>query len=39
MRSTWRTDLVRLMILPALGGRIHIGLDKTTGYDFFYRKR
>ena len=30
-------DLVRLMILPALGGRIHIGLDKTTGYDFFYR--
>lgn len=28
---------VRLMILPELGGRIHIGLDKTTGYDFFYR--
>jgi len=28
---------VRLMILPELGGRIHIGLDKTRGYDFFYR--
>ena len=28
---------VRLMILPELGGRIHIGYDKTTGYDFFYR--
>src|SRR5476651_2679847 len=28
---------VRLMILPALGGRIHVGLDKTNGYDFFYR--
>ena len=28
---------VRLMILPELGGRIHIGLDKTRDYDFFYR--
>ncbi|GAB3596322.1 DUF5107 domain-containing protein [Microbacterium tumbae] len=28
---------VRLVILPELGGRIHIGYDKTTGYDFFYR--
>lgn len=28
---------VRLMILPDLGGRIHIGLDKTRDYDFFYR--
>ena len=25
------------MILPELGGRIHVGYDKTTGYDFFYR--
>ena len=25
------------MILPELGGRIHVGLDKTNGYDFFYR--
>ncbi|WP_062520931.1 DUF5107 domain-containing protein [Demequina silvatica] len=28
---------VRLMVLPELGGRIHVGYDKTTGYDFFYR--
>ncbi|MGV8978305.1 MAG: DUF5107 domain-containing protein [Cellulomonas sp.] len=28
---------VRLVVLPELGGRIHIGLDKTNGYDFFYR--
>jgi tetratricopeptide (TPR) repeat protein len=30
-------EYVRLMILPELGGRIHIGFDKTNGYDFFYR--
>ncbi|MBF4572407.1 DUF5107 domain-containing protein [Herbiconiux sp. VKM Ac-1786] len=28
---------VRLMLLPEIGGRIHIGYDKTRGYDFFYR--
>lgn len=28
---------VRLMILPELGGRIHVGHDKTRGYDFFMR--
>ena len=28
---------LRLMVLPELGGRIHIGYDKTTDYDFFYR--
>ncbi|MFJ6677753.1 DUF5107 domain-containing protein [Microbacterium sp. NPDC091382] len=28
---------VRLMLLPELGGRIHIGYDKIAGYDFFYR--
>ena len=28
---------VRLVMLPELGGRIHVGLDKTNGYDFFYR--
>lgn len=28
---------VRLVVLPELGGRIHIGYDKSTGYDFFYR--
>nr|WP_286219428.1 DUF5107 domain-containing protein [Paraoerskovia sediminicola] len=30
-------EWVRLMILPELGGRIHIGVDKSNGYDFFYR--
>jgi tetratricopeptide (TPR) repeat protein len=30
-------EYVRLMILPGLGGRIHIGLDKTRNHDFFYR--
>ena len=27
---------IRVMILPELGGRIHVGEDKTNGYDFFY---
>jgi tetratricopeptide (TPR) repeat protein len=31
-------EFLRVMILPELGGRIHIGLDKTNGYDFFYRQ-
>jgi len=40
--KSWRAlhvenEWVRLMILPELGGRIHVGLDKTRGYDFFYR--
>src|SRR6266851_685389 len=26
------------MVLPEIGGRIHIGQDKTNGYDFFYRQ-
>ena len=29
---------VYLMILPELGGRIHIGYDKAAQYDFFYRQ-
>lgn len=28
---------VRLVILPELGGRIHVGYDKSADYDFFYR--
>ncbi len=28
---------IRLMLLPDLGGRIHIGYDKTRDYDFLYR--
>jgi tetratricopeptide (TPR) repeat protein len=31
-------EYLRLMVLPEIGGRIHIGLDKTNGYDFFYRQ-
>ena len=31
-------EYIRLMILPEIGGRIHIGQDKTNGYDFFYRQ-
>jgi hypothetical protein len=31
-------EYIRLMILPELGGRIHVGFDKTNGYDFFYRQ-
>ena len=31
-------DFLRFMILPEIGGRIHVGYDKTTGYDFFYRQ-
>jgi tetratricopeptide (TPR) repeat protein len=31
-------EYLYLMILPEIGGRIHIGRDKTNGYDFFYRQ-
>jgi tetratricopeptide (TPR) repeat protein len=31
-------EYLRLMILPAIGGRIHVGVDKRNGYDFFYRQ-
>lgn len=31
-------EYLRLMILPQIGGRIHIGYDKRSGYDFFYRQ-
>lgn len=31
-------EYVRLLILPELGGRIHVGQDATNGYDFFYRQ-
>ncbi|WP_348267816.1 DUF5107 domain-containing protein [Edaphobacter paludis] len=29
---------LRLMVLPQIGGRIHVGVDKRNGYDFFYRQ-
>lgn len=31
-------EFLRVMILPEIGGRIHAGVDKTNGYDFFYRQ-
>jgi tetratricopeptide (TPR) repeat protein len=31
-------EFIRAMVLPEVGGRIHIGLDKTNNYDFFYRQ-
>ncbi|MGH9591108.1 MAG: DUF5107 domain-containing protein, partial [Terracidiphilus sp.] len=31
-------EYLQLTILPEIGGRIHAGLDKTSGYDFFYRQ-
>jgi len=31
-------EYVRFCVLPELGGRIFIGLDKTNRYDFFYRQ-
>lgn len=31
-------QFIKIMVLPEIGGRIHIGQDKTNGYDFFYRQ-
>lgn len=31
-------EFLRVMVLPEIGGRIHVGLDKSNGYDFFYRQ-
>jgi tetratricopeptide (TPR) repeat protein len=28
---------LRVLVLPQLGGRIHVGHDRSAGYDFFYR--
>lgn len=30
-------EWLRVVVLPELGGRIHIAYDKVAGYDFFYR--
>ena len=30
---------LRVMILPEIGGRIHLAQDKTNGYDFIYRQK
>ncbi len=31
-------DFLKIEILPEIGGRIFSALDKTTGYDFFYKQ-
>lgn len=31
-------EFIRLVVLPEIGGRIHVGVDKSNGYDFFYRQ-
>ena len=31
-------EYLRLLILPEIGGRIHVAVDKTNGYDLFYRQ-
>lgn len=40
---TWQAvhlenEYLRVMVLPEIGGRIHVGIDKTNQYDFFYRQ-
>jgi hypothetical protein len=38
-RAVWiENDFLRVMILPEIGGRIHIAQDKTNGYDMIYRQ-
>ena len=31
-------EYIRVEILPEIGGRVYSALDKTTGYDFFYKQ-
>ena len=31
-------EYIQLVVLPQFGGRIHVALDKTNGYDFIYRQ-
>ncbi len=38
-RGLWLENrYVKLCVLPEIGGRIFIAVDKTNGYDFFYRQ-
>lgn len=32
-------EYIQMLMLPEIGGRIFAGLDKTNGYDFFYRHK
>src|SRR5580765_5677217 len=37
-KAVWiENEFIRAMVLPELGGRIHVLQDKTNGYDLIYR--
>ena len=33
---TLENEYIKIMVLPEIGGRIHVGLDKTNNYNFIY---
>ena len=38
-QAVWmENEFLRVMVLPEIGGRIHVAQDKTNGYDFIYRQ-
>ena len=38
-QAVWlENEFLSVMLLPELGGRIHVARDKTNGYDFIYRQ-
>ena len=38
-KAVWlENEYLRIMVLPEIGGRIHVAQDKTNGYDFIYRQ-
>lgn len=38
-RGLWiENEYLRALVLPEIGGRIHILQDKTNGYDLIYRQ-
>ena len=38
-QAVWlENEYLRVMMLPQIGGRIHVAQDKTNGYDFIYRQ-
>ncbi len=38
-KAVWlENEFLRIMVLPELGGRIHLAQDKSNGFDFIYRQ-
>jgi tetratricopeptide (TPR) repeat protein len=38
-KAIWlENEFLKVMVLPEIGGRIHVAQDKTNGYDFIYRQ-